>query len=187
MLLSRSVCLVAASVVLVACSSGSDEGSPTSTTLAVAAATEPEPSSTTSPTTVPSETAAPSTDAPADTDVETTTSASPPAITAAGLAEVICGSEPVRMDAAAEAFTMESWTCDRAGERARIDLYTDEEQRVAGGQIVLDFYASSGDPRSLAELPLVCGPTWTVGVEFNETRDAARSELAAAGVQVIDC
>jgi hypothetical protein len=91
------------------------------------------------------------------------------------------------MDAEAEAVTMESWTCDRAGERVRIDLYVDEEQRIAGGQIVLDFYASSGDPRSLAELPLVCGATWSAGVEFNETRDAVRSELAAADVQVIDC
>lgn len=103
------------------------------------------------------------------------------------LAAVVCTTLPERMSPEAEIFTDESWTCLHNGEQVRIDLYGDDDQMTKAEQFVLDLYRSSGDNRSLAELPLVCGSKWTVGFDLNEARDVLTLLLEGAGIEVSDC
>lgn len=103
------------------------------------------------------------------------------------LADVVCAVPPTRMDDAAEVYTQESWTCSYNDEQVRIDLYTTEDQMAEAARVTLDVYASSGDNRTLAELPVICGSKWTIGVDFNDTRDALIPELVNAGIPASIC
>lgn len=110
-----------------------------------------------------------------------------PVVTAQALAEVVCRDSPTRMGGESEMYTQESWTCSRRGEQVRIDLYADAAQKDRAEEVVLEFYASAGDDRPLSELPLACGDTWVVGVDFNDTRDVVIGELDAAGYDASTC
>jgi hypothetical protein len=110
-------------------------------------------------------------------------------------AAVVCDDEPQRMDQGAEAMTAESWECTSGGEQARIDVYESDDQMMEALRLLSEFYDSSGDQRSLDELPSVCGDLFSVGLDSNDsatsssmrwwrrvsTRPPARREL---GVQV---
>lgn len=108
-------------------------------------------------------------------------------ITAEVLAAQVCTSPLTRMDGEAETFTESSWNCSFAGEQVRIDMFESESQKEVAKGVTRDFYRSMGDNRSLAELPVLCGETWTVGVDFNETRDALIAKLSSAGLSVSTC
>lgn len=123
-----------------------------------------------------------------ETDSSTTVAASTnPEVDANQLAKVVCDDNPSRMDADAERYTQESWQCSRNGESVRIDLYKSADEQAAANQAVLDFYKSSGDPKTLADLPIICGPDWGIGVDFNETRDALITLLSSNGFESSTC
>ena len=123
-----------------------------------------------------------------ETNSSTTVAASTsPEVDANQLAKVVCDDSPSRMDADAERYTQESWQCSRNGESVRIDLYASGEEQATANQAVLDFYKSSGDEKMLADLPLICGSNWGIGVDFNETRDALISSLATNGFESSTC
>lgn len=103
------------------------------------------------------------------------------------LAGLVCADTPTRMGPEAETHTQESWTCNRNSEKVRIDLYSDDAQQATAGQIVLDYFASIGDDRTLAELPLICGTLWAIGIDFNETRDLLIDQLVSAGLDAHTC
>ena len=123
-----------------------------------------------------------------ETNSSTTVAASTsPEVDANQLAKVVCDDSPSRMDADAERYTQESWQCNHNGESVRIDLYASGEEQATANQAVLDFYKSSGDEKMLADLPLICGSNWGIGVDFNETRDALISSLATNGFESSTC
>lgn len=103
------------------------------------------------------------------------------------LAAVLCDAEPTWMGADAEKYTSESWTCTHAGEHIRIDLYADQQEMTTAKQVVIDFYKSTGDTRTLDQLPLLCGDLWVAGTDLNETRDALIANLYAATIPARTC
>jgi len=129
--------------------------------------------------------------APATVD---TTSPAPPSTTATtspsateavsvdALAVVVCDDDPVRLGAEAEILTRESWRCSRASEAIRLDLYESDSQQDEAFRAVESLYVDMGDPRSRSELPVACGDGWSIGVDFNATRDQLLAELNGAGV-----
>ncbi len=133
----------------------------------------------------PADTSAPS--STGGTSALASTDAQRQVVSAQALAAVVCSDTPIRMDKSAELYTKESWNCTASGEKARIDLYADAAQQQKAAQVLLDFYKSSGDNRTLADLPIVCGTGWAIGVDFNETRDALIPKLVAAGFDASIC
>lgn len=119
--------------------------------------------------------------APAST-IPTTSPPTPEAVSVDALAAVVCDGEPVRLGADAEILTQQSWRCSRAGEGIRMDLYESDSQQDEALRTVESLYVDMGDPRSLSELPLVCGDGWSIGVDFNATRNQLVTELTDAGV-----
>ena len=103
------------------------------------------------------------------------------------LSKLICDANPTRMGAEAEQYTKESWQCNHKGESVRIDIYESDKQEAEANQVVLDFYEASGDKKALSELPLVCGSTWALGVDFDETRDSLITLLVANGLEASTC
>ena len=123
-----------------------------------------------------------------ETDSSTTvTAAVSPAVDAGQLAKVVCDANPSRMDADAERYTQESWQCTYKDESVRIDTYKSGDEQAIANQAVLNFYKSSGDEKALADLPLICGSNWGIGVDFNETRDALISSLSSNGFKSSTC
>jgi hypothetical protein len=106
---------------------------------------------------------------------------------ALAIATVVCDDQPKRMGADAEVLTAESWQCTSGGEQARIDLYESDDQMAEAQQTITDFYKSSGDKRSLDQLPLVCGAWFSVGLDSNEQRDAVIDHLQAAEITASKC
>ena len=124
-------------------------------------------------------------DAASPAPASTTPTASPPTpegVSVDALAAVVCDEDPVRLGADAELLTRESWRCSRAGEGIRMDLYESDSQQDEALRTVESIYVDIGDPRTLSELPLVCGDGWSIGVDFNATRDQLITELNDAGV-----
>jgi len=123
------------------------------------------------------------TTAPAPLSTTATTSPSAPEAASVGaLAAVVCDDDPVRLGGDAEIFTQESWRCSRASEGIRMDLYESDSQQDEAFRTVESLYVEMGDPRSLSELPVACGDGWSIGVDFNATRDQLIAELNEAGV-----
>ena len=123
-----------------------------------------------------------------ETDSSTTVAAAvSPAVDAGQLAKVVCDDSPSRMDADAERYTQESWQCSYKGESVRIDIYKSADEQATANQVVSDFYKSSGDEKALADLPLLCGSNWGIGVDFNETRDALIASLSSNGFKSSTC
>jgi hypothetical protein len=108
-------------------------------------------------------------------------------VTVDQLSKLICAANPTRMGAEAEQYTKESWKCDHKGESVRIDIFESDKQQAEANQVVMDFYEASGDQKPLSELPLVCGSKWTLGVDFNETRDSLITLLATNGLEASTC
>ena len=103
------------------------------------------------------------------------------------LAVFACSDNPVRMPKDAEVYTEESWTCSLSGEQVRIDLFTDRDQRKRASEAVLEFYKSVGDNRNMSELPIVCGETWAIGVDYNETRDLLLQKFTTEQIEATTC
>lgn len=103
------------------------------------------------------------------------------------ISAVLCDGAPERASSEAEVYTKASYYCIHGSEGVRIDFYESSEQQVAANKVVLDYYASLGDPRTLADLPIGCGALWTFGVDFNETRDVLIAALNASGLPAARC
>ena len=103
------------------------------------------------------------------------------------LAAVVCTTPAKRMSADSEQYTDESWNCRHDDEDVRIDLFADADQARKANDVLVHFYRSSGDKRSLAELPLICGHLYSIGVDTNETRDDLIGKLRTAGFRASTC
>ena len=80
-----------------------------------------------------------------------------------------------------------SWECTKNAEDVRIDFYVDDAEHDRAKEQLLASYRSAGDNRSLAELPLICGPRFGIGTDTNVTRDALIADLAAAEIKASTC
>ena len=105
----------------------------------------------------------------------------------APILETACENSPVRMGSEAEVLTEQSWKCSFEGEKIRVDLYQSAAQLKAANAAVEQFYRDSGDTRTLADLPLVCGDDWGVGLSSNENRDTLIVYLQGEGISAGPC
>ena len=100
----------------------------------------------------------------------------------APILEAACENSPTRMGPEAEVLTEQSWECSFEGEKIRVDLHQSAAQLKAANAAVEQFYRDSGDTRTLADLPLVCGEDWGVGLSSNENRDNLIVYLQSEGI-----
>ena len=102
------------------------------------------------------------------------------------IAGVVCDDAAKRIAGDPEA-PNGSWECTKKAEHVRIDFYVDEAEQQKAKEQLLAFYKDAGDNRSLAELPIICGPRFGIGTDTNATRDALIAELNGAEIAASIC
>ena len=100
--------------------------------------------------------------------------------------EAICDTEPTKVDGGEQSAT-ESWDCEFEGESVRVALFASPADLNSANEAIKQYYAEFEDNRSLAELPMLCGPDWRAGFNFNSERDSLLQTLQSAGVEAGLC
>lgn len=101
--------------------------------------------------------------------------------------ELACDDEPISVEGSSEPGTIASWDCQFGETPLRVSEFDSAGDLASANQEILRYYADAGDSRTLAELPMLCGPNWRAGFNFNTERDALLSELVEAGITAGYC
>lgn len=102
------------------------------------------------------------------------------------IAGVVCDEAATRIAGDPEA-PNGSWTCTKEGEQVRIDFHVDDAELQKAQEQILASYREAGDSRSLAELPVLCGPRFAIRTDTSATRDALIGDLKAADINASTC
>ena len=106
---------------------------------------------------------------------------------AESISAVVCESTPTTMQSAIQSVTKESWQCKRDEKTIKLDVYSSEAEKNMASNDALSMLGTTGGEQTWADIPILCGETWTMGVADIETRDALIAVINSADISAATC